>query len=229
MSDVDERHLLDGYRDRVVPDDVTRQRLLERLLRARRLERSAAPRTAVAIALACLIAALVLLVMHSVVLVLDPTRTQKEEAFDAIPPRAHAPARAHAPVAEPTELPIAPRQEAVSPRSTAEVVPQVRRPTRPDPIPLAPPAEASIALEAAVLREAQAQLRAGDHAGARAKLDEHRTRFPDGQMRDERDAITMLVACAEDASEENRARARKLLAGPHVATYAARIRSTCGV
>lgn len=229
MHDADERRLLEGFRAREVPDEAARDRMLARLLKARRSERTVGSRTGLAIALACAIAGLVLLLMRTAALLLDTTPRPKEQSIDMREPDAPAPIEARAAVAEPPPLPTSAPSEVDAPTSAPVVEPTVRRAPRREAPPVEPSSTASITLEAALLRDAQAQLRAGAHARAQASLDEHRTRFPDGQMRDEREAIAMLVACAADSATEVRERARKLLAGPHVAAYAARIRSACGL
>lgn len=229
MHDADQQRLLESYRAHEVPHDVERDRLLARLLASRGAGRSGPPRTALAIGLACAIAAIALLVLRAVASLLDTsTATAIEQSIDERAPDAPAPVETRAAIAEPPALPNVAPPEPMPPANPIVETPR-RRAAPQEPAPVEPPPSASIAVEAALLRDAQAQLRARALAQAEALLDEHRTRFPDGQMRDEREAIAVLVACASGSSTEIRERARTLLGGPHVAAYEARIRSACGL
>lgn len=182
-----------------------------------------------------------------------PRESSAPAAHGAPPPRSPAPAageRVQAPVAAaevaregaPEPAPIA------VPSSPADRVahdvpdrraPRVATPSAPPPshqdarpLPNAPAAVArpqSLADEAAILRDAQARLARGDRHGARARLDEHGARFPDGHLREEREATRALLACGPDAGDEGRRAAEAFLERFPTSLHASRVRAACHV
>jgi hypothetical protein len=66
---------------------------------------------------------------------------------------------------------------------------------------------ADLAAEVALLRDADAELQAGDALRALALVRIHARRFPDSQLWAERDATRILALCALDRVDETRRRA----------------------
>jgi hypothetical protein len=89
----------------------------------------------------------------------------------------------------------------------------------------APAAASDLAVETALLRDADRALRAGDTATAIARLDEHAARYPKGALAPERTAERLIVMC-ELGVADPRAVAQ-LLASGSGSPLAARVRRAC--
>jgi hypothetical protein len=94
--------------------------------------------------------------------------------------------------------------------------------------PQAPAGPATVAAEAELLRQADAARKAGDAPRALALLDEHRTRFANGVLVQEREAERVVVLCALGRAEEARSAAAVFLRDWPRSPLAGRVRATCG-
>jgi hypothetical protein len=106
-----------------------------------------------------------------------------------------------------------------------------------DPVPVSDPVpepdkrstkpEKNLAEEARLLREAETARRGGDIAAATARLDEHRRRFPRGELATERDAARVLVLCDAGRAADARRLAVRFLRRHPRSPLADRVRSAC--
>lgn len=81
--------------------------------------------------------------------------------------------------------------------------------------------------EVALLRSANAALRAANPKRALAQLAEHRWRFPNGKLADSREVARMLALCASGESALARAEAERFLAAQPRSPFAQRVRGIC--
>jgi hypothetical protein len=84
-----------------------------------------------------------------------------------------------------------------------------------------------MAAEVALLREAQASVRAGNAVVALRKLDEFAAKYPDGVLRKERSAARVLALCAAGNVAEARAEALRFLREAPQSPVAGRVRASC--
>jgi hypothetical protein len=87
--------------------------------------------------------------------------------------------------------------------------------------------DSSLAAELALLREVHGALRDGDAPRAERWIDEHAARFPDGVLREEREAARVLSLCAKGRTAEARAEADRFLAANPRSVQADRVRGSC--
>ncbi len=154
-----------------------------------------------------------------------------QASYEATPPdpdqgqaRLRTPSRDSAPEdstpASDTAPPPSTEPASVSPPKTPPA-PRAPASTRSAQSDLAPTAEADLAAELAVMRQARAALREQDPLRALRLLDEHAARFASGQMLEDRQALRVQALC--DAGHGDRAReaarrfAREHAGSPHVA------------
>jgi hypothetical protein len=133
-----------------------------------------------------------------------------------------------APVAAtPTSSPIStPTATATpSPTPTLTATPTVTPTTARTPRAASTP---SLENELALIGDAQAALNAGDANKALAILKEHKTRFPRGQLAQERDGMQILARCA-NGSAGAKAQADAFVRAKPDSALAKRIRQACGV
>jgi len=95
------------------------------------------------------------------------------------------------------------------------------------PAPQAPAGPATVAAEAELLRQADAARKGGDAARALALVDEHRARFPDGILVQEREAERVVVLCALGRAGDARAAAAVFLSNWPRSPLAGRVREAC--
>ena len=95
------------------------------------------------------------------------------------------------------------------------------------PEPGAADAQSTLALELALLGDAQAALRAGQPERALELARQHRTRFPAGVLGEERLGIETLSAC--DLGRKDPGRAQAFLRAAPESPLAARVRKACGL
>jgi hypothetical protein len=227
MRGDDVEQMLAAYRERTVPDAATRAAMRTRLSKARRRPQPAGPRRIVlAVVLTSAIAAALLLLVRGAALLFAPTvgTASRDQASDE--PATGSTVQEVVPAVPPRASSVSPISGSQPPPLRAEP-PTPKRPRAPAVTPQPEPSR--IAEEAVLLREAQAALRSGEHTKARKVLDDYTQKFPAGIMRSERDAIDVMLQCRDGGGEEARARARELLARREQASYAARIRSACGL
>lgn len=141
-----------------------------------------------------------------------------------------------APSAEPSKekQPLPPRPAAPARVEVSAPLPVVEAPTpAPPPLPVtsfgaAPEASArSLAAEAALLEQARRELRR-DANVALAVVDEHRARFPKGQLTSERLLIQVEALHRLSRDPEARDLARRLVAGPGGGLYKERVQALLG-
>jgi len=153
-----------------------------------------------------------------------------------------APRATSMPVAGP-ETKLEPRQPVPSavvaspPQTLSHPAPRPKPPARvaerPSPAPAAvamtAPAvdSSSLTEETRLLREADRAIRAGDRERAMALLNDHATRFPDGNLAPERLAERMVILCEEGKADAS-AGARFLAMHPGSA-LTARLKQSCGM
>ncbi|UJR84933.1 hypothetical protein [Sandaracinus amylolyticus] len=134
------------------------------------------------------------------------------------------------PVAAPSAAPARPRRTTPTRAAPPPVV------VAADPSPAQPPAAvpdpapipvASLHDELPVLRRAWSALRDARPDDALRALDEHRARFPSGELTEERDAARALALCAAGRADEGRAALSELLAAHPRSPLAARVRTAC--
>jgi hypothetical protein len=138
----------------------------------------------------------------------------------ADPAPAEAPA-AQAELAEPPANAVAPaklRERAAPERTPAERA--ALAPAQAD-------AQSTLALELALLGDAQAALRAGQPEQALALAHQHQARFPAGVLREERLGIESLSECV--LGRKDAARAQAFLRAAPESPLAARVRKACGL
>jgi len=147
-------------------------------------------------------------------------------------PRAVAPARS-------TRTPTIANREVQAPRSPspdrppiapASAVPAERSSTRPVTTPSARVNAAQpnrLADEIRLLKRADQALRQGRPELARSLLDDLSTRYPQGQLLEERAATETLLACQHSRNADALATAREFLAAHPGSVYAPRIRAAC--
>lgn len=121
--------------------------------------------------------------------------------------------------------PVTPTPE---PLVTDVAEPEVAVPAAPVTPSAAPEASTrSLAAEAALLEQARREMRR-DANMALAIADEHRVRFPKGQLGSERTLIQIEALHRLHRDDEARARAKRLLGGANAELYAERIRALLG-
>lgn len=103
---------------------------------------------------------------------------------------------------------------------------------RPDPASEEPalarqPTPTTLEAETSLVSRAISALHAGDPGAALRFLDEHRQRFPDGVLSEERDTERVAALCALGRTSEGRAAAEVFLAAHPAGALAARVRSAC--
>jgi hypothetical protein len=81
--------------------------------------------------------------------------------------------------------------------------------------------------EYALISDAQRALQAHDPSTALAKLDAHASRFPRGQLSEERDALRVMAVCSLGRPDAKKAAASFLRARP-ASPLASKIRKACG-
>ena len=89
------------------------------------------------------------------------------------------------------------------------------------------PAPSQLAEETRLVREAQKALAAKDGARALEALETHARRFPDGVLREAREAARVLALCALGRVDEARAEAAAFLQRAPSSPQAARVRAAC--
>jgi hypothetical protein len=92
----------------------------------------------------------------------------------------------------------------------------------------APRGPATVDVEAALLRDADAALLAGHPSRALALVEEHASRFPGGVLVEEREAERIVVLCALGRAEEARARGAEFVRAAPRSPQLSRIRRACG-
>ena len=81
-----------------------------------------------------------------------------------------------------------------------------------------------------LLEEADANLRRGDAAGALARLGEHASKFPGGELfAREREGMNVVALCQAGRQAEGRAAANRFLSRSSKSALASRIRAACGI
>ncbi|MCA9688885.1 MAG: sigma-70 family RNA polymerase sigma factor, partial [Myxococcales bacterium] len=147
-------------------------------------------------------------------LIRPPEVADKNVQRDRSPAAAVAP-EAVAPAVARLELDPGPqRSEVDAPTSTPDAAPRRRR--RPTPAPASSPAPTSaLSAELALLRRASAAEASGALAVARASLEEHARRFPDGHLAPERERALIRLLCAQGEVAAARARARSFATASH--------------
>jgi hypothetical protein len=101
--------------------------------------------------------------------------------------------------------------------------------TNPDPptsVPVSGPA--TVDAEAALLRSADTELKAGRADHALALVDQHAAQFPNGVLTEEREAERIVVLCALGRNQEAREAATTFLTARPRSPQTARIRASCG-
>jgi hypothetical protein len=156
---------------------------------------------------------------------------------DARPVAAAPPAVTFTPASPPAPgtLPPPPPEALPSPpeASTSLLAASPASPPRGAPIAHVPPRAAppsgptTVATEARLLREADASLRAGDGARALSLLNDHAASFPNGILREERDAERVAVLCALGRTTQARESAATFLRDHARSPLAVRVRSSC--
>jgi hypothetical protein len=96
-------------------------------------------------------------------------------------------------------------------------------------MPSTPRGPATVDTEAALLREADAALRAGNAGRALAAVNEHAARFPGGVLAEERESERIVVLCALGRTEEARTLAAKFVATRPRSPLLGRVRRSCGL
>jgi TolA-binding protein len=117
-----------------------------------------------------------------------------------------------------------PPTEAALPHRAPEESPAPRRKPRPT----QRDAGNGLAQEQAVLARAADALAEGRHTDARAELDEHERRFPDGKLATERQALRMILRCTLAAPDARSAAVRFIEDNPET-LMAAKVRARCGL
>ena len=84
-----------------------------------------------------------------------------------------------------------------------------------------------LAEEVSLLKQADRAIRNGEPKVARGLLEQLVTRYPKGQLLEERAATETLIHCQGQASEAARAAAERFLTAHPQSVYTARIRATC--
>jgi hypothetical protein len=120
-------------------------------------------------------------------------------------------------------LPV-PAGAAPSASSTAIAEPAASAAPAPEP----PNAEETLTHEVATLRAARAALRAGQPARARALLDEHDRRFPQGRLGIEAEVLRIEALALSGDTGAARVRAQQFLARHPDTPYASRVRAHAG-
>lgn len=92
----------------------------------------------------------------------------------------------------------------------------------------APAGPATVDAEAALLRRADTELKAGRANSALALLDEHAAHFPNGILLEERDAERVIVLCALGRTQDARDAAAAFLSTRPRSPLASRVRASCG-
>jgi outer membrane protein assembly factor BamD (BamD/ComL family) len=89
-------------------------------------------------------------------------------------------------------------------------------------------APSTVAAELRLVREAQAQLRAGQTERALASLAEHARLYPQGVLREERAAARVLALCSLGRGEQARVEAEAFARVAPRSPYAGGLRRPCG-
>lgn len=126
------------------------------------------------------------------------------------------PAEGMGPAAHAEQRTPAPRSSPPAPSSAS-----------PEPAPAAPAEVDPVLEEARLIRLAVRALHEHDPARALAWLEEHRARFPDGSLREERLATRILALCDAGQTSEARREASLFLASHPGSVQAARVRASC--
>jgi hypothetical protein len=90
-----------------------------------------------------------------------------------------------------------------------------------------PPPQSTVDEEVRLLNAAQEALRAGDPASALRVLQEHEARFPNGQMADARDVMSMLALAKSGRTTQACVEARRFLDNRPQSPFGARVRTIC--
>ncbi|HEX8791820.1 MAG TPA: tetratricopeptide repeat protein [Polyangiaceae bacterium] len=121
-----------------------------------------------------------------------------------------------------TDVPASPAT-AASPPPAPVVTADVPAPTT-----ALPAGPTTLDAEADLLRRADVARKGGDAAGALALLEQHRARYPNGILVEEREAERIVVLCALGRTDEARAAAGRFLRDHPRSPQAARVRASCG-
>ncbi len=154
----------------------------------------------------------------------DPPPVESSPPLAIVTPSATVRARDVAPspiVREWTDVPASTATAASLPPApaTADV---------PAPTTALPAGPTTLDAEADLLRRADAARKSGDAAGALALLEQHRARYPNGILVEEREAERIVVLCALGRTDEARAAAARFLRDHPRSPQAARVRASCG-
>jgi len=212
--DPESRDALRRYREQIVLAPPARDRVRLRLEAAMDAdgagprERPASPRRRAALVVLTALAAALLLALWDLRARLDGDRRPGDSVAPyTAPPAPDERTRPRVPAPAPWPEPAVPRPE-----------PAPRRGPAPD-----------LAAELAQLQRARAAIDAHDPAAALLHLGEHARRFPDGQMREDRQLLQVEALCAGGDAAQARAEASRFLrqfpGSPHVD----RVRSFCAV
>jgi hypothetical protein len=121
-----------------------------------------------------------------------------------------------------TDVPAPPAATGASPPPTP-ITNDVPAPTT-----AVPAGPTTLDAEADLLRRADAARKSGDAAGGLALLEQHRARYPNGILVEEREAERIVVLCALGRAEEAHAAAARFLRDHPRSPQAARVRASCG-
>lgn len=212
--DPESRDALRRYRERIVLAPPARDRVRLRLeasmdtAEAAPRERPASPRRRAALVVLTALAAALLLALCDLRARLD----DGQRPGDSVAPYTAPPAPG-----ERTQ----PRAPATAPRPEPATV-------QPEPAPRRSPAP-DLAAELAQLQRARAAIDAHDPDAALLHLGEHARRFPDGQMREDRQLLQVEALCARGDAPQARAEAGRFLRQFPGSPHADRVRSFCAV
>ncbi|MEM6989368.1 MAG: hypothetical protein AAF721_02685 [Myxococcota bacterium] len=130
-----------------------------------------------------------------------------------------------------------PEPPAPAPEPVIEPSPEVTGPPQPDPEPektrprrRTPPADPgnALAAETKLLRAAKVALSEGRAKSARQRLNEHKRRFPKGELTELRMALEVSTLCALEREGQAQAAAKRFLSRFSGSPLAAKVRQGCG-
>lgn len=133
------------------------------------------------------------------------------------------------------QVPAAPEEAAPAPAPALPAIPSVDVSTLPSAAvrnkPSAPAAAAApvdtLAEETRLLSASARAAKAGDFDGALALLGEHESRFPRGQLADERDVQRISVLCSAGRDADARRRASSFMKGRESSALTRRVEQSC--